>query len=101
MIPIIKGKFEALQPNAAYWPGRLKQAVAVCNGLTWVSRNTVAGDSFDRKLFSMVEAHFVVSICMWHTVLVTLSTKVINALKGKVPSPVLSSSFSLSDVSTA
>ncbi len=71
MIPVHKGVFEALQPNAAYWSSRLKQAAAVCNGLTWVSKNTVAGDDFDRKLFNAVEARFVVSQMQATTLLPT------------------------------
>ena len=61
VIPVEQGCFEPLQQNAAYWNLHLKQAAAVCNGLTWVSKNNVAGADLDRKLFSMVEARYVVS----------------------------------------
>ena len=60
MVEIHRGEFKPLQCNAAYWSSHLKQAVAICNGLTWVSKNMLVGDDLDRKLFKMVEAHFAV-----------------------------------------
>lgn len=55
------GCFRPLQQSAAYWSVRLRQAAAVCHGLTWVSRKSLAGDNLERRLFDMVEARFLVS----------------------------------------
>lgn len=61
MLPVNNGSFQPLQHCAAYWNDRLKQAAAVCNGLTWVSKRSVVGDDLETKLFVMVEARFVVT----------------------------------------
>jgi len=60
VLPVNNGSFQPLQQCAAYWNDRLKQAAAVCNGLTWVSKRSVVGDDLEKKLFAMVEARFVV-----------------------------------------
>ncbi len=60
VLPVNNGSFQPLQQCAAYWNDRFKQAAAVCNGLTWVSKRSVVGDDLERKLFVMVEARFVV-----------------------------------------
>ena len=62
MVEVHRGNFKPLQSNAAYWSSHLKQAVAVCNGLTWVSKTMIVGDDLDRKLFKMIEAHFAVKL---------------------------------------
>ena len=61
VIPVEDGCFRSLQQSSVYWNVRLRQAAAVCNGLTWVSKTTLAGDDLERKLFDMVEARFLVS----------------------------------------
>ena len=61
VIPVEDGCFRPLQQSSAYWNVRLRQAAAVCNSLTWVSRATLAGDDLERRLFDMVEARFLVS----------------------------------------
>ena len=60
VLPVKNGSFQPLQQCAAYWNDRLKQAAAVCNGLTWVSKRSVVGNNLEIKLFAMVEARFVV-----------------------------------------
>jgi hypothetical protein len=60
VLPVNDGSFQPLQQCAAYWNDRLKQAAAVCNSLTWVSKRSMVGDDLERKLFDMVEAQFVV-----------------------------------------
>lgn len=61
ILPVHKGEFELLQKSALRWSNRLKQAVAVCNSLSMVSKNTVAGVDMERAMFKAVEAHFLVS----------------------------------------
>ena len=61
VIPVEDGCLRPLQQSSAYWNVRLRQAAAVCNSLTWVSKATLAGDDLERRLFDMVEARFWVS----------------------------------------
>ena len=64
MLPVSKGVFEPLQRSALGWSNRLRQAAAVCNGLTMINRSTVVGDIMERSLFQAVEARFLVSSMM-------------------------------------
>ena len=66
-MPIVNGRFEALQQSAVRWKNRLKQAAAVCNGLTMISKTHVVGDDMDRKMFRIVEAHFLVGVCLLYS----------------------------------
>ena len=61
VLPVHKGEFQLLQKSALHWSNRLKQAVAVCNSLNMVTKNTVAGVDMERAMFKAVEAHFLVS----------------------------------------
>lgn len=47
-----------MQQNAVRWSNRLKQAAAVCNGLTVINKSTVVGEEFEQSLFKAVEARF-------------------------------------------
>ena len=58
VVPVTRGCFEPLQENAIMWSNRLKQAFAVCNGLTMFNKNTVVGDDLGHCLFKLVEARF-------------------------------------------
>jgi hypothetical protein len=58
VIPVTDGSFEPLQQNAIRWSNALRQAAAVCNGLTLVNKATVVGEEVEQKLFKMVEARF-------------------------------------------
>ena len=60
MLPVQKAEFQGLQQTALRWPNRLKQAVAVCNGLTMVGKHTVVGVDMERNMFKAVEARFLV-----------------------------------------
>ncbi len=61
VLPVHKGSFEALQKSALRWGNRLKQAVAVCNSLSMVNKNTVVGADMERSMFKAVEARFLVN----------------------------------------
>ena len=61
VIPARQGSFEGLQQTALRWGNRLRQAAAVCNSLTMISKATVVGEDMERLLFKNVEARFVVS----------------------------------------
>ena len=54
-----KGQFESLQQNALRWNNRLRQALAVCNGLSWINK-TLVGVDMERSMFKAVEARFLV-----------------------------------------
>ena len=60
VLPVHKSRFEPLQKSAFRWSNRLKQAVAVCNSLTYVNKGTVAGADMERSMFKAVEARFLV-----------------------------------------
>ena len=60
MIPVHKREFQPIQQSALRWSNRLKQAVAVCNSLTMVNKNTVVGVDMERSIFRAVEARFLV-----------------------------------------
>ena len=62
MIPVVGGHFLSLQTDAIRWPNGLKQAAAVCNSLTLISKSKVVGELGERRAFNAVEARFVVSI---------------------------------------
>ena len=62
MIPVVGGQFLSLQTDAIRWPNGLKQAAAVCNSLTLISKSKVVGELGERRAFNAVEARFVVSI---------------------------------------
>lgn len=62
MLPVVDGHFlPQLQKNSFRWPDRLKQAVAVCNTLTFISKSHVVGDVSEKEAFQAVEAQFLVS----------------------------------------
>ncbi len=61
MIPVVGGQFLSLQSDAIRWPSGLKQAAAVCNSLTLISKSKVVGELGERRAFNAVEARFVVS----------------------------------------
>jgi len=64
MIPVVGGQFLSLQSDAIRWPSGLKQAAAVCNSLTLISKSKVVGELGERRAFNAVEARFVVrSFC--------------------------------------
>lgn len=60
VVPAFNGHFQALQQSSMRWSNRLKQAVAVCHGLTMITKSLVVGDDMERSLFKRVEAQFVV-----------------------------------------
>ena len=60
VLPVHKGEFQPIQQSALRWSNRLKQAVAVCNSLTMVNKNTVVGVNMERSMFKAVEALFLV-----------------------------------------
>ena len=60
VLPVHKGEFQAIQQSGLRWSNRLKQAVAVCNSLTMVNKNTVVGADMERSMFKAVEARFLV-----------------------------------------
>ena len=62
MVQIVDGESKGLQQSSVRWGNKLKQAVAVCNGLTMINKLQIAGDSMEQMLFKMVEARFVVSL---------------------------------------
>ncbi|DBA98830.1 TPA: hypothetical protein ACH3X1_014592 [Trebouxia sp. C0004] len=57
VLPVHKGQFESLQQNALRWNNRLRQALAVCNGLSWINK-TLVGVDMERSMFKAVEARF-------------------------------------------
>ncbi|DBA99058.1 TPA: hypothetical protein ACH3X1_014197 [Trebouxia sp. C0004] len=59
MIPVVAGQFLSLQSDAIRWPNRLKQAAAVCNSLTQISKSKVVGELGEQRAFNAVEARFV------------------------------------------
>ena len=64
MLPVVEGKFLALQRSAVQWPNSLKQSAAICNSLNLINRRDVVGDVADYTAFKACEARFLVS----HTV---------------------------------
>ena len=60
MLPIVKGKFAALQHSAVQWPNSLRQCAAACNSLNLINRRHVVGDVADYTAFKACEARFVV-----------------------------------------
>ena len=68
VMPVHKGEFELLQKSALHWSNRLKQAVAVCNSLNMINKNTVGGNDMERAMFKAVEARFLV--CCRTTVII-------------------------------
>ena len=69
VLPVTKGIFGPLQQNAVRWGNRLKQAAAVCNGLTVINKSTVVGEEFEQSLFKAVEARFKVVAVLIYAVL--------------------------------
>ena len=63
MLPVIDGKFAALQSSAVHWPNSLRQCAAVCNSLNLVSKQKVVGDAADFAAFQACEAMFLVGHC--------------------------------------
>ncbi|DBA65621.1 TPA: hypothetical protein ACH3X2_002681 [Trebouxia sp. C0005] len=59
VIPVVGGQFLSLQSDAIRWPNGLKQAAAVCNSLTLISKSKVVGELGERRAFNAVEARFV------------------------------------------
>ena len=59
VLPVQEGQFESLQQNALRWNNRLRQALAVCNGLSWINK-TLVGVDMERSMFKAVEARFLV-----------------------------------------
>ena len=59
MLPVRDGGFEAIQQNAMRWSNRLRYALAVCNGLTYINK-TVVGVDVEKAMFKAVEARFLV-----------------------------------------
>ncbi|KAL0023496.1 hypothetical protein WJX79_002152 [Trebouxia sp. C0005] len=57
VLPVQEGQFESLQQNALRWNNRLRQALAVCNGLSWINK-TLVGVDMERSMFKAVEARF-------------------------------------------
>ena len=60
VVPVSNGHFGPLQKQPFPWSARLKQAVAVCHGLTLITKLLVVGEDMERRLFKSVEARFVV-----------------------------------------
>ncbi len=60
VLPVQHHSFGVLQTSSVQWSNRLRQALAVCNGLTFVNKTTVVGLDMERKLFKAVEAQFLV-----------------------------------------
>ncbi|KAL0032691.1 hypothetical protein WJX79_003604 [Trebouxia sp. C0005] len=58
IIPVSNGSFEPLQQSAIRWSNALRQAAAVCNGLTLINKTTVVGEEVEQKVFKLVEARF-------------------------------------------
>ena len=59
VLPVQQGQFDTLQQNGMRWSNRLKQAMAVCNGLSWINK-MVVGLDMERSMFKAVEARFLV-----------------------------------------
>ena len=62
MLPVVGGQLLSLQSDAVRWPNGLKQAAAVCNSLTLISRSQVAGELQEKRIFNAVEARFLVGL---------------------------------------
>ena len=60
VVPVLAGRFGALQRSAVQWPNSLKQCAAVCNSLNMTGRWQVAGDAADFAAFKACEASFLV-----------------------------------------
>ena len=60
MIPVHRGQFQLLQPKAWSWSKRLKQCVAVCNGIVVVKNTLLGGSSLENSMFTAVGARFLV-----------------------------------------
>lgn len=60
MLPVLDGKFAALQRSAVQWPNSLKQCAATCNSLNLVNKQNVVGDVADFAAFKACEARFLV-----------------------------------------
>ena len=61
MVPVAAGQFLSLQTDAVRWPNSLRQAAALCNSLTLVSKSQVVGELGERHAFKNVEARFLAS----------------------------------------
>ncbi|KAL3147625.1 hypothetical protein ABBQ38_014675 [Trebouxia sp. C0009 RCD-2024] len=59
MLPLVEGQFLTLQLDAVRWPNDVRQAAAVCNALTLITKSQVAGELGEREAFNKVEARFV------------------------------------------
>ncbi len=79
MLPVHKGQFESLQQNALRWNNRLRQALAVCNGLSWINK-TLVGVDMERSMFKAVEARFLVGSRTFFLLLFVFGAVVINWL---------------------
>ena len=64
VIPASQGRFEGLQHTGLRWSNRLRQAAAVCNSLTMITKSVIVGEDMEKVLFKNVEARFLVS--NWH-----------------------------------
>lgn len=60
MLPLVDGKFAALQQSAVQWPNSVKQSAAICNSLNLVNKLKMVGDVADYEAFSACEARFLV-----------------------------------------
>lgn len=60
MLPLAEGELLSLQQDAVRWPNELRQAAAVCNALTLISKSQIAGELGERQAFDRVEARFLV-----------------------------------------
>ena len=60
LLPVVDEEFSPMQRNAFRWPDQLRQAVAVCNSLTLLTKNHVVGDAAEKEAFQAVEAQFLV-----------------------------------------
>ena len=60
MLPILDGKFGALQRSAVQSPNSLRQIAAICNSLNPVNRSQVVGDVADFAAFQACEACYLV-----------------------------------------
>jgi len=61
VLPAHKGHFETLQQSAMRWSNRLRQAMAVCNGLALINISVV-GIDMEKSMFKAVEARFLVGV---------------------------------------
>lgn len=60
ILPVVRGKLRDLERDAMQWPNSLKQCVAVCNSLNYVSKRKLVGDVADYEAFTACEARYVV-----------------------------------------